>query len=119
MKRETANMRLKRRNHPYCIRCGFMRDLEVHHVHPRSDGGRESLDNLAVLCVRCHKEFHRYYDFAGQTEGWHVENFDRFLLEEPGAWRGFKFRYPDVASLFDWATVRAARIGLAQAGGEL
>jgi len=43
-----------------CEVCGssVVRDLEVHHIVQRSDGGDNSLRNLAVLCESCHDRHH-------------------------------------------------------------
>ena len=32
--------------------------LEVHHIVPRSEGGRDELENLATLCDLCHATVH-------------------------------------------------------------
>lgn len=36
----------------------FVRDLEVHHAQPRSEGGGNELRNLVVLCEECHDAHH-------------------------------------------------------------
>jgi DNA mismatch repair protein MutS len=43
-----------------CEVCGeaVVKDLEVHHIVQRSDGGGNSLRNLVVLCERCHDKHH-------------------------------------------------------------
>lgn len=43
-----------------CEVCGHavVRDLEVHHLQERSQGGNNSLRNLAVLCDSCHDRHH-------------------------------------------------------------
>ncbi len=43
-----------------CEVCGsiVVRDLEVHHLTPRADGGSNQLRNLAVLCESCHDKHH-------------------------------------------------------------
>ncbi len=43
-----------------CEVCGHsvVRDLEVHHIVQRSDGGTNELRNLAVLCEECHDKHH-------------------------------------------------------------
>jgi len=48
-----------------CEMCGsaVVRDLEVHHITQRSEGGDNSLRNLAVLCESCHDRHH-----AGELE---------------------------------------------------
>jgi 5-methylcytosine-specific restriction endonuclease McrA len=39
-----------------CQRCGKTRDLTIHHILPRSQGGSDALENLIVLCVKCHDD---------------------------------------------------------------
>ena len=38
--------------------------LEVHHVIPLSDGGRDTVDNAVALCPNCHRECHHGKDVA-------------------------------------------------------
>jgi len=38
--------------------CGNSRFLEVHHIKPRSRGGKNTLDNLVTLCSGCHRLHH-------------------------------------------------------------
>jgi hypothetical protein len=35
-----------------------VRELEVHHIHERANGGDNSLRNLVVLCEACHDKHH-------------------------------------------------------------
>jgi len=42
-----------------CVRCTSTRQLEVHHVISRADGGRDELTNLVTLCQRHHDETQR------------------------------------------------------------
>ena len=50
-----------------CRRCGrrpssakgYHRGFEYHHVTPRSEGGPDDVDNLALLCRDCHLAVHR------------------------------------------------------------
>jgi len=35
-----------------------VRDLEVHHIVPRSEGGGNAIRNLVVLCESCHDAYH-------------------------------------------------------------
>lgn len=37
-----------------CLACGTSRSLECHHILPRSQGGPDGSENLAVLCAECH-----------------------------------------------------------------
>ncbi len=46
----------------YCCYCEryFGRDIEVHHITQRADGGEDSLDNAIPLCFGCHSEIGSY-----------------------------------------------------------
>ena len=40
-----------------CCRCGFKRELQVHHkTYDRL--GNEEMEDLETLCVRCHNDIH-------------------------------------------------------------
>src|SRR6202011_3019126 len=41
-----------------CQDCGAMKDLQVHHMKPRSQLGGDVLHNLITLCARCHGTCH-------------------------------------------------------------
>lgn len=41
-----------------CERCDKLGELEVHHIRPRSRGGRHILGNGAALCWVCHTTIH-------------------------------------------------------------
>jgi hypothetical protein len=48
---------------PGCARSLFLKDdgvpyLEVHHIHPLSEGGYDTLENAAAVCPGCHRELH-------------------------------------------------------------
>lgn len=38
---------------PCCVVCGASDSLHIDHIHPRKNGGTDSLDNLQVLCQTC------------------------------------------------------------------
>jgi hypothetical protein len=42
--------------HERCWRCGYKAKLERCHIIPDSLGGPDSVDNLVLLCHRCHLE---------------------------------------------------------------
>lgn len=42
-----------------CVRCGRTDRLAAHHVVPVAEGGVNTLDNLTILCERCHRAAHR------------------------------------------------------------
>lgn len=41
-----------------CRVCGTKQNLHVHHIHYRSEGGKDDLDNLITLCVDHHELIH-------------------------------------------------------------
>jgi len=38
-----------------CYICGKRTNLHVHHIIPRKDGGKHTLENLVTLCGSCHR----------------------------------------------------------------
>lgn len=55
-----------KRQQPYCSRCFAEKKLEAHHLHALADGGPDEIENMAVLCRVCHREWHRSFD--GMTD---------------------------------------------------
>lgn len=49
-----------------CEKCGCVfkdyKEAEYHHVYLYSEGGQSSLDNIQVLCTKCHDDVHRIKD---------------------------------------------------------
>jgi hypothetical protein len=41
-----------------CQSCGFMTNLQVHHIQSRSGPGDDREENLIRLCTSCHKRIH-------------------------------------------------------------
>jgi 5-methylcytosine-specific restriction endonuclease McrA len=41
-----------------CQRCGSSKDLQVHHIQPRSLLGGHTEANLITICSVCHREAH-------------------------------------------------------------
>ncbi|NLE27797.1 MAG: hypothetical protein GX625_21165 [Clostridiaceae bacterium] len=41
--------------------------MHIHHVVPRSKGGTNRLDNLVLLCEKCHKKIHKNIPFEGDS----------------------------------------------------
>lgn len=97
------------RGHFYCERCGWnfhKHELEVHHLHYNSLG-RESSQDLAVVCSLCHHELDKIRAEKGKAasqeaydnaafEGWALkvygeywwERWDlEYLYEEFEEWR--------------------------------
>lgn len=52
-----------------CQRCGGFRGIQLHHILPRSRGGRHTEENLTTLCLSCHDWAHRNPAKA-KEEGW-------------------------------------------------
>lgn len=55
------------RDNNTCLLCGWSQEkwsrddrriLELHHLEGHAEGGRNALDNLIVICSRCHDEVH-------------------------------------------------------------
>lgn len=59
-----------RYSYGYCQHCGAIKTynnpLQVHHIIPVSQGGSHKIDNLEVICLRCHKKKHKF-DIEGKT----------------------------------------------------
>lgn len=51
-----------------CLLCGKPID-EKHHIVPRSEGGMDTLENLAGLCSACHEAVHKDADTASVLKG--------------------------------------------------
>jgi len=52
-----------------CEQCGGQLKpgkFEFHHWVPKWKGGNDTVDNIKVLCVKCHLEAILDHDFAGQ-----------------------------------------------------
>lgn len=66
----SANLTSKERQDIYrrdgweCALCGDPRNLQLHHIVPRSRGGKNHRANLITLCSTCHALAHgiRLYD---------------------------------------------------------
>jgi len=41
-----------------CELCGSGKNLQRHHIIPRSKGGGDNLSNLMTVCVDCHSKIH-------------------------------------------------------------
>jgi len=47
-----------------CTQCGATKvRLEAHHIIPKSENGKDMIDNMKTLCLNCHKKVH-----AGEIE---------------------------------------------------
>lgn len=45
-----------------CQNCGSTKNLQIHHIVPIGNGGNETLGNLTVLCLDCHKKVHKAFN---------------------------------------------------------
>lgn len=48
-----------------CARCSINNEvskLTIHHILKTSDGGKDNIDNLIVLCKKCHNDWHNIYE---------------------------------------------------------
>ena len=43
-----------------CQKCGKRKETEIHHILPLRLGGSSQVENLMVLCKKCHKEAERF-----------------------------------------------------------
>ncbi len=54
-----ANRFVRQRDQSKCRCCGKP-GAEVHHLKYRSQGGDSDVNNLALLCKRCHEDIHAH-----------------------------------------------------------
>src|SRR5262245_39346996 len=74
-----------------CQSCTCRTNLTVHHIVPRSRGGRSWPENLVTLCIPCHDRIQSTWAASAlplmpqaaarswRTYGWTPEGFSRFL----------------------------------------
>ncbi|QEP53354.1 putative endonuclease [Acinetobacter phage BS46] len=70
-----------------CSNCGFVgQDTHLHHIVPRSRGGRDTKENLIELCTDCHGKAHNV-SFDG-TSGVISDgiNKSKFIRDELKVW---------------------------------
>ena len=46
------------RDNWHCRHCNSTASLQPHHIKFRSQGGKDTLDNLVTLCWTCHRAVH-------------------------------------------------------------
>jgi 5-methylcytosine-specific restriction endonuclease McrA len=51
-----------------CQRCGNSKNLQVHHMQPRSLLGGDVEENLITLCCACHRQIHLRAETLAQFE---------------------------------------------------
>ncbi len=54
---------------PQCVKCGRLEKLVVHHIIPRSEGGRNDPSNLELLCEECHRRLHQILPHQSDLRG--------------------------------------------------
>lgn len=61
-----TRLNIFRRDGFRCVYCGSLHDLTLDHVIPRSQGGRDTWENLVTACNRCnHRKGNRTPEQAG------------------------------------------------------
>ena len=55
---ENVKLYVKSRDDYTCQTCGSHKNLQVHHIIQRKDGGSDRPDNLITLCENCHQKHH-------------------------------------------------------------
>lgn len=57
-----GNFLIKKHKHlqeKKCSKCASTENLEVHHIKPRKNGGKNEPSNLILLCHKCHYYFEK------------------------------------------------------------
>jgi 5-methylcytosine-specific restriction endonuclease McrA len=49
----TRQVRKTLNEHSCCVKCGSKDKLHIDHIIPKSKGGKNSLDNVQILCQTC------------------------------------------------------------------
>ena len=91
IKREKAL--LQWRDSQACEDCGAHKNLTLHHVNPKSNGGKTTKNNLIVLCRTCHNQEHE--GKAKEGRSWEErEIYDLVELKKSG------YTYEELADMF-------------------
>lgn len=56
--REGVVEEVQRRYRNECCNCGETEHLDIHHIVPLSCGGTDKIENLVLVCQRCHQGLH-------------------------------------------------------------
>lgn len=51
-----------------CRVCNTKKSLQYHHLKFRSQGGEDTVENLLLLCFKCHEEVHKRRLFPTPNE---------------------------------------------------
>ncbi len=54
---ESLKIEVKKKAHYKCCICHSFGPLHIHHIIPQENGGPDTFDNAAPLCVRCHDNY--------------------------------------------------------------
>jgi hypothetical protein len=65
-----------------CGKCLSQKNIEVHHIFPTTLGGTDEVENLSVLCKKCHQDWHAL-DVDDEPEDDTRERFEQWLKVPP------------------------------------
>jgi hypothetical protein len=51
-----------------CTKCGHSQNPHAHHIVPLSRGGTNKLENITLLCERCHQSIHGVSNFSPHVD---------------------------------------------------
>jgi 5-methylcytosine-specific restriction endonuclease McrA len=74
----TAKLRVVEIHDSKCVICGVKKeskDLEIHHIVPRSMGGNNDIMNVVPLCQICHCAIHKILQLNQKG----LENFNKII----------------------------------------
>jgi hypothetical protein len=75
---------------PVCVACGVPKNLQHHHLVPRTVGGADAETNLITLCGRCHGLLHSMTQPVGGVEHRKLVSYGIRRAEQSGAKLGPK-----------------------------
>lgn len=60
-----------------CVRCGsYHLESVPHHITYKSSGGLGTKRNGVTICVKCHREVHKYKEVREWFESWRLRTLD-------------------------------------------
>jgi hypothetical protein len=62
--KQTKELVIKNNGGAFCCKCGRRDALHYHHIKAVQFGGEDTPDNLALLCLGCHAEWHSVNDVS-------------------------------------------------------